>query len=363
MDATLAPSPSQEPTVITKHVQELSLNGDEPPPRYIRKDKDQYAPVNDSISSGIPVIDLRLLSSSSEEVKEQELAKLKSALSSWGFFQAIGHDIPSSLLDEVQSIAKEFFNLPMEEKNKHAINFEGKQDYLQGYGNDLLVTDEQVIEWSDRLYLMVKPLDQRNYRFWPENPARLKDLVDEYSMNVHMIAELILKCMAKSLGLQEDFLVGPVKECAPTFLRFNYYPPCSRPDLVYGIKPHSDGGAITILLQDQEVEGLQILKDGHWTKVPIIPNALLVNVADQVEIMSNGVFKSAMHRVITNSEKQRISLAMFYIPENENKLEPASELISDTTPSLFKKMKSADYIDIYFQRSSRGLRAIDAVTV
>ncbi|KAF9617074.1 hypothetical protein IFM89_033179 [Coptis chinensis] len=357
-------SSTQEVLVLEKQVQELSINGDEPPPRFIRRDKDDV-PINTSLSSSIPIIDLHVLSSpsSSSEEKDNEMEKLKLALSTWGFFQAIGHNIPSSLLDEMQRKANDFFDLPMEEKKKYSINYDGKQDYLQGYGNDLVVSEDQLIDWSDRLYLLIKPLDQREYKHWPDNPNGFRKIINEYSMKTHLVAEIVLKYMAKSLGLEENYFHSAVQENAPTFLRFNYYPPCSRPDLVYGVKPHADGGAITILLQDKEVEGLQILKDGNWIKVPIVPHALLVNVADQVEIMSNGVFRSVVHRVITNTEKPRFSLAMFYVPEKEIDIEPAKDLITESKPRLFKKMKSEEYGELYFQSSSRGMRGIDNARV
>ena len=66
--------------------------------------------------------------------------------------------------------------------------------------------------------------------------------------------------------------------------RFNFYPPCSRPDLVHGVKPHTDRSGITILLQDKEVEGLQIVVDGKWYRVPVIPHALVVNLGDQMQV-------------------------------------------------------------------------------
>jgi len=59
------------------------------------------------------------------------------------------------------------------------------------------------------------------------------------------------------------------------------------PDHVLGTKPHADGSTITFLLQDKEVEGLQVLKDDQWFKVPIIPDALLINVGDQIEVRNN----------------------------------------------------------------------------
>ncbi|KAF5182244.1 1-aminocyclopropane-1-carboxylate oxidase [Thalictrum thalictroides] len=173
-------------------------------------------------------------------------------------------------------------------------------------------------------------------------------------MKTRQTAEIILKNMAKVLNLEENYFIDVAADNAPTFARFNYFPPCLRPDLVYGIRPHADGGAITILLPDKEVEGLQVLKDGQWIKVPIIPDALIVNVADQIEIMSNGELKSPMHRVITNSEKQRISVAMFYLSEMEKCLAPAPELINEIKPMLFKKMKAREYRDIFFQHLMRG---------
>ena len=97
--------------------------------------------------------------------------------------------------------------------------------------------------------------------------------------------EVIIKAMAKSLNLEEDCFLNECGERADMFLRFNYYPPCPMPDHVLGLKPHADGSTITFLLQDKEVEGLQVLKDDQWFKVPIIPDALVINVGDQTEVI------------------------------------------------------------------------------
>jgi len=47
---------------------------------------------------------------------------------------------------------------------------------------------------------------------------------------------------------------------------------------------HSDGSSKTVVLQDKEVEGLQVFKDNRWFKVPIVPDALVINVGDQMEV-------------------------------------------------------------------------------
>ena len=63
----------------------------------------------------------------------------------------------------------------------------------------------------------------------------------------------------------------------------NLYPPCPQPELEVGIHPHSDHGMMTILLENG-ISGLQILYNGKWVKVNGVPNALMVNTADQLEM-------------------------------------------------------------------------------
>jgi isopenicillin N synthase-like dioxygenase len=99
------------------------------------------------------------------------------------------------------------------------------------------------------------------------------------------IKDNILQAMAKLLELDEDCLINQFNDKALTYARFNYYPPCPRPDLVLGIKPHSDVFALTVLLMDKDVAGLQVLRDGTWYNVPTVPNyTLLINVGITMEV-------------------------------------------------------------------------------
>jgi len=69
--------------------------------------------------------------------------------------------------------------------------------------------------------------------------------------------------------------------------RINYYPPCPQPELVTGLNSHSDGGGLTILLQGNEMDGLQIKKDGFWIPVKPLPNAFIINLGDMLEVIIN----------------------------------------------------------------------------
>uniref|UniRef100_A0A5B6YY85 Putative 2-oxoglutarate (2OG) and Fe(II)-dependent oxygenase superfamily protein n=1 Tax=Davidia involucrata TaxID=16924 RepID=A0A5B6YY85_DAVIN len=353
------PSPYAEVEPLSKPVQELVLDavGDELPQRYVYKGGDGVIDASFPLLE-VPLIDLGLLTSSSSNIGTgEELKKLQSALSTCGCFQAINHGITSSFLDEVQGVAKQFFSLPMEEKQKYSRTV----DDIEGYGNDTVLSEHQTLDWTDRLYLIVNPEDKRKLNFWPQKPANFREILHEYTTKLGMLTELILKAMAKSLSLEEKCFLNQYGEGATMIARFNLYPPCPRPDLILGVKPHADGSAITFLLQDNEVEGLQVLKDDHWFRVPIIPHALFINVGDQAEIMSNGMFKSPVHRVVTNSERERITLAVFCIPESSKEIGPVEELINEKRPRLYKKVKN--YVDIYFQNYQLGKRPIEAAKV
>ncbi|WOG84614.1 hypothetical protein DCAR_0103798 [Daucus carota subsp. sativus] len=340
---------------VSNPVQELALDCETLPERYIYKRSDEAIDV-DYPTIDIPVIDINSLKSSSLSA-EKELEKLRASLSSCGCFQAINHGMTSSFLDQVRSIGRDFFQLPMKEK----LNCVRAAEDMEGYGNDPVFSEHQVLDWTDRVYLLTSPADQRKLHLWPQNPENFREILEEYTERLKFLNEAVLKALSSSLNLKESCFLDQYGENANMVARFNYYPPCPRPDLTLGLKPHADGSAITYLLQDKEVEGLQILKNDQWFTVPIVPDALLVNVGDQVEIMSNGIFKSPVHRAVTNAERVRLSVAVFCFPDSGREIEPAAELITETRPVLYKKMK--DYLGAYFENYHHGKSTIEAAKI
>ncbi|XP_034699138.1 protein SRG1-like isoform X2 [Vitis riparia] len=344
---------------LAQSVQEMSVNGNEPPPQYFLKEN-SIQPMDSFLPSDpIPIIDISLLSSSSLSSKggEEELQKLKSTLTSWGCFQAVGHGLSSSFLDKVREVGKQFFALPVEEKEKYSRATDG----IEGYGNDPILSENQVLDWSYRLFLRLQPVDQRKLRLWPENPTEFREVLDEYGTKVKIIMDVLLKAMAKSLNLEENSFSSQFGERAVMQTRFNFYLSCPRPDLVLGVKPHSDRSGITVLLQDKEVEGLQVFKDDKWFKVPVIPHALVVNLGDQMQIMSNGIFKSPIHRVVTNSERMRISVAMFNEPEPEKEIGPVEGLIDEKRPRLYRDVKN--YASFNFECFQKGVVPLESAKI
>ncbi|XWS73002.1 hypothetical protein CRYUN_Cryun02cG0088400 [Craigia yunnanensis] len=337
---------------LSKSVQEMSINSDEPPPEFHVKDS-SFACTDSfdlSASVAVPVIDLSLLLSSKDE-----LEKLRLVLESAGCFQAIGHGISSSFIDKVREVAKQFFGLPQEEKHKYSRAVNG----VEGYGHDLIVSEKQVLDWNSRLFLRVFPEHQRKLNLWPESPDNFREILHEYSTKLKQMMDLLFKAMAISLNLEENSFSDQFGDNPVMQVRFNFYPPCSKPDKVLGVKPHSDRSGMTVLLQDEEVEGLQIVKDERWITVPVIPHAFVVNLGDQMQIMSNGIFKSPVHRVVTNTDKLRISVAMFNEAEPEREIGPVEGLIGDNRPRLYRNVKN--YASFNYECFQKGKVALEEV--
>ncbi|PUZ61962.1 hypothetical protein GQ55_4G320300 [Panicum hallii var. hallii] len=332
-----------------------------PPSRYVLRKEDRPTGGVAAPELAFPTVDLQRLA---EPGDVEEAGKLRSALESWGLFAVTGHGMPESLLEGVRHAGMEFFHLPPEEKLRHANRTEDGEFQPEGYGIDRVDTDEQVLDWCDRLYLTVQPEEERRAQFWPARPPSLARLLHEYALGSERVARRVLGAMARALGLGEGFFLGRVGDKVASYARFTFYPPCPRPDLVHGLKPHTDNSVVTVLLLDPDVGGLQVLKDGRWVDVPVLGRGeLLVVVGDEMEIMSNAAFRAPTHRVVARAGRERMTLALFYQPEPHRDLVPAEELVGEGRPARYKKLGAKTFADGFWDAFALGERTIDFLKV
>ncbi|CAI0388969.1 unnamed protein product [Linum tenue] len=342
-------------------VHEIAITGQNLPAKYIYTDS-----INPSQDPSIPlplleipVIDFNRLATPSIGTGE-ELERLRSALSSYGCVMVTNHRVASSLMDRVRLVFKQFLALPMEERLK----WQKEVDGFDGYGSDMIVTKDVAVvhDFTARLRLITWPEDRRQMKYWPEKPHDFREVLDEYSSKLRVLHDATLKAMARSLNLEDDStFLKVIREGGTISSRFNFYPPCPTPDRVLGLKPHSDGTVITFVLQDREVEGLQVLKDEQWFRVPIVADGLVLNVGDQLEIMSNGEFKSPIHRVVLNPKKERISMATLSFPQEGKQIEPFEGLVSRERPRLYRQVKYNGVAQLGYYQS--GKRVTDEVRI
>ncbi|RVW47417.1 Protein SRG1 [Vitis vinifera] len=272
----------------------------------------------------------------------------------------VNHGISSSLLEEFKGEVQDFFLLPLEEKKK----LWQQPDNHQGFGQLFVVSEEQRLDWSDVFYLTTLPSNIRKSDIFQKLPQKLRGSLEAYCIEMKRLAMTLLSQMAKALKMEAEEIRDMFTDGFQS-MRMNYYPPCPEPDMIIGLTPHSDAGALTILLQLDDIDGLQIRKEGRWVPVKPLPNAFVINVGDimegtpekfgrPIQIVSNGVYHSVEHRVMVNSVKERLSVATSNSSNINSELGPAPSLISPQNPAKFQRVPTEKYYKDFFARKLDG---------
>ncbi|KFK34838.1 hypothetical protein AALP_AA5G199600 [Arabis alpina] len=289
---------------------------------------------NRRTTTTIPIIDLGGLYKEDITLRTKTLENISKACREWGFFQVVNHGMSPQLMERAKESWRQFFHLPMELKNMHA----NSPKTYEGYGSRLGVEKGAILDWSDYYYLHYSPSSLKDYTKWPSLPLHCRDILEDYCKEMINLCENLMKILSTNLELEEDKLQNAFggKEESGGCLRVNYYPKCPQPDLTLGLSPHSDPGGLTILLPDEQVAGLQVRgSDDAWITVEPAPNALIVNIGDQIQMLSNSIYKSIEHRVVVSPAKERLSLAFFYNPKGNVPIEPLKELVTVDSPAQY----------------------------
>uniref|UniRef100_A0A1J3K9D5 Protein SRG1 n=1 Tax=Noccaea caerulescens TaxID=107243 RepID=A0A1J3K9D5_NOCCA len=329
------------------------------PPRYARSDQDKTELTDGScLITEIPIIDMKQLCSSA--AMDSEVEKLDFACKEWGFFQLVNHGIDPSFLDKTKAEIQGFFNLPMEEKKK----FWQLPNEIEGFGQAFVVSEDQKLDWADMFFHTVQPVELRRPHLFPKLPLPFRATMERYSAEVQSVAKILIAKMARALEIKPEEMLKLFDDVdSVQSMRMNYYPPCPQPDKVIGLSPHSDAVGLTILLQVNEVEGLQIKKDGKWVPVLPLPNAFIVNIGDVLEIITNGTYRSIEHRGVVNSEKERLSIATFHFPGMYKEVGPAKSLVQRQKVENFKRLIIKEYMDGLYSRELDGKAYLDALRI
>ncbi|CAG7908139.1 hypothetical protein BRARA_D02335 [Brassica rapa] len=327
------------------------------PSRYV-KPAHQRPVVYNSDQSGldmeVPVLDM-----SDIWRKPEGLRRVRNACEEWGFFQVVNHGVDHMLMESVRGAWREFFDLPVEVKRKYA----NSPDTYEGYGSRIGVVKDAKLDWSDYFFLNYLPSSIRNPSKWPSQPPKIRELIEEYGEEVRKLCERLVETLSESLGLEPNHLMKAFggEDKVGANLRANFYPKCPQPHLTLGLSSHSDPGGITIVLPDEKVAGLQVRRGDCWVTVKSVPNALIVNIGDQVQILSNGIYKSVEHQVVVNSGMDRVSLALFYNPRSDIPIGPVKELLTKDRPALYKPIRFDEYRLLIRQKGPSGKNQVDSL--
>ncbi|KAG0567485.1 hypothetical protein M758_7G140100 [Ceratodon purpureus] len=277
----------------------------------------------------IPVVDMALFDGDTDAVKRNVL-QMVAACEEWGYFYLINHGVELQLMHKVEQQAYDFFSMSTVEKSKHSSHY------------SLL---EKVKRWSE--WVTIKPAEGKldeydNQLSPPDNNHEFSTTVKEYDAVMKKLAMRIVKLLVGGLGMKswrfDDFLEG-----VDATLRWNYQPPCPRPENAMGISPHTDPYIITIQ-HDSGIGGLQVHRKGKWLGIPPRADALIVNVGDVFEILTNGKFKSPSHRTVVNKVEGRLSVAHCLAPAEYVTLIPPPEILKHG-PNHYKARTYLEYFN------------------
>ncbi|KAL0428061.1 UNVERIFIED_CONTAM: 1-aminocyclopropane-1-carboxylate oxidase 5, partial [Sesamum latifolium] len=273
------------------------------------------------INNGIPVVDFSKVDG---KERADTLALIDHYCKEWGFFQLINHGISEELLDKVKKVATECYKLEREASFKNSKPVKLLNELL-GKKNDEKVEN---VDWED-----VFLLSDENDEEWPSKTLGFKETMKEYRTELKKLGHKVMEIMDENLGLPKGYIKnafdGGVDNSAFFGTKVSHYPPCPHPEKVNALRAHTDAGGVVLLFQDDEVKGLQMLKDGVWADVQPLKNA---------------------------SHQYRRSIASFYNPSLKATIAPAPQLLgpkvenkaSDATK--YPKFVFGDYMSVYLEQ-------------
>lgn len=342
-------------------------------------------PIAAAQEDGLPIIDISafLDASSSQDARQTTAKAINAACINYGFFYLTGHGIPTSELDEVIDLARQFFALPLEEKNKikrhdaggpeggdSARGYQGLGENVTGGLQDMQEAIDFYRPWTHRDGEEEegdggpgtrKTLQGPN--LWPEQPEQLRSTYEAYIARVTEVGRALVHAMGCALELgpaqphgtrdTEDEQVF-VRNCDESFwvMRMINYPPLSAStptstsippstpptsSAQFSCGAHTDYGCVTLLLTDPTPGALHVqLKNGTWLAADPVRGAFVVNIGDMIERWTNGGWKSTLHRVIHRGDGGisgaagggRISVPFFFEPNFDAVVKPLRACVS-----------------------------------
>ncbi|PON95083.1 Oxoglutarate/iron-dependent dioxygenase [Trema orientale] len=297
----------------------------------------------------VPLIDLQGLFGGKR--RNEIVNAVKTAAETWGFFQIVNHGIPENVLEQLLESVRRFHEQPQEYKDEwYSRDFTRQVNY---YSNGDL-NPSNPADWRDTLSCKFKD-DKHSFDALPHVCRRE---ISEYFKGVIQLRDMLSEVLSEALGLRSDYLkgIGCLKSVP---ISCHYYPVCPEPDLTLGATKHSDCSFLTFVLQDN-IGGLQVLHRDHWVDIAPVKGALVVNLGDFMQIISNDKFKSVEHRVLANrAVVPRVSVATFFGAVNNMELfGPIKELLSVENPPVYRETTFGEYMDYYRTKGQDGNSAL-----
>jgi len=312
-------------------------------------------------TQSIPVIDVSRAFGGEPAALEAVAGQIRHASENVGFFYLDGHGVPPTIVDAAFAASREFHAMPLDEKmrlklNENNIGYLAPNQSMQrastvhkatrpNYNESFFISHDRGPDHP--AVVAGTPLRGRNQ--WPEGHPAMRTAMLTYFKTLEGVGERMLPVLARALDLPAGYF-RPFFENEPHVnLRFLHYPPQESDDPEqFGQGPHTDNSFITILAR-LDVPGLAVrLPSGEWLAPPVIPGTFLVNLGNVMKRWSNDRFLSTPHGVLNDSGTDRYSIAFFYSPNPDSRIECLPSCTGPDNPPRYPPAVYRDLVLVFY---------------
>ena len=260
-------------------------------------------------------------------------AALGGSFERFGFAIVADHGVPHDLIARAWADTEALFALPEEDKRRW---------FVEGGGGARGYTPFKTEIAKDAAHVDLKEFwhigrelpaghrfaGQMAANIWPDRPEAFRDTFLSLFAAFDAAGDRLLSAIARHLGLAPDWFDPAVRD-GNSVLRLLHYPPI--PADAEGVRAgaHEDINLITLLLGAEEA-GLELLDraSGRWLAIKPPEGAMVVNVGDMLQRLTNHRLPSTTHRVV-NPPPERRGHSRYSMPFF---LHPAPDFLIETLP-------------------------------
>lgn len=311
----------------------------------------------------IPIIDIGALSTGDAPARAAVAKEIAAACEDIGFFIIVNHGVPDAVIDGAWAATRDFFDLPLEEKQRMITDDEATYPY--GYsklggeflsrGKSAEMGEEKKTGAGDLKEMMAigsgNPACGFPPRRLPERPAAFAEAWTAYYDSINGLAERLLRAMAIALGMPENWFEDKIDRHISA-LRANNYPDQAGIEVPAGAiraSAHTDYGTVTVLRSGGP--GLQVAKDKEnpaWVDVPYVENGFVINLGDLMRRWTNERWVSTLHRVInppaSKAWGRRMSLAFFHNLNKDAVVTAIPSCVTKERPALYDPIVQGEFL-------------------
>lgn len=299
----------------------------------------------------IPTLDVSLFDSD----KAAFVEKVGEAYKQFGFCGFSNHGLSDELIEHAFEVTRKFFALDEQTKKSYYIANQGGARGYTAKGVEI-AKDSDHVDLKEFWHVGREidgeaPHECLYPNVWPTEVAEFKQATLNLYNALEGLGNKVLRALALVLGQDEDYFADKTDH-GNSVLRLLHYPPiedASTQSIRAG--QHEDINLITLLVGSHEA-GLEILtREGKWLPVTMLPGAIVVNIGDMLQRLTNHVLPSTTHRVVNpeceaGQDSPRYSMPFFLHPNPEFLIDTLDTCKSETHPNRYPEPISAnDYLN------------------